>query len=479
MKKRIFPLALALLLLTGCGLSDQWDTVKEQYIDPAVERANGVDAEGEDELFAPNIATDREELAGYEPFEAVYTRADGGPLTSLEPSDGYGRLLPFGGGLVTEGGEIVLDPVYESITPASYTSSQGEVYLDIYILCGNGGRYAVCGADGSWCTGFDYVNVYPMELGVLCVTDEDANLAVCYNENGEAVFDTASFPDRGMMAAGSVSTLAQCSGGYMLCTYQAGSKSFLRADGTALNRAEGRTSYFEDALPFSEGLAAVKINGAWGYVDSEGEFVVQPQYSEAGSFSGGCAAVYGGGMWQVIDSTGAVRLELPGVDSVTIENGSIEAGGQYYSTATFEPAVFYGYTGVPIDGGFWVKGETGVRVFLADGSQAYFSGAEELLGRSGELWLVRLADGSTAVMDGNSRVVIFGESSFVRDQATGETYIYNSASGEMYTGSGSLAARGATGLVIDGFVWCADSVSCGWKSAGGGWIFRVPSGGSD
>ena len=40
-----------------------------------MERANGVDADGEDELFAPNIATDREELAGYEPFEAVYTRA--------------------------------------------------------------------------------------------------------------------------------------------------------------------------------------------------------------------------------------------------------------------------------------------------------------------------------------------------------------------------------------------------------------------
>ena len=78
-----------------------------------------------------------------------------------------------------------------------------------------------------------------------------------------------------------------------------------------------------------------------------------------GASGGGCAAVYGGGMWQVIDSTGAVRLELPGVDSVTIENGSIEAGGQYYSTATFEPAVFYGYTGVPIDGGFWVKGRDG------------------------------------------------------------------------------------------------------------------------
>ena len=42
MKKRLKPLALCLaLLLTGCGLSEQWNTVKEEYIDPAVERANG------------------------------------------------------------------------------------------------------------------------------------------------------------------------------------------------------------------------------------------------------------------------------------------------------------------------------------------------------------------------------------------------------------------------------------------------------
>ena len=114
-----------------------------------------------------------------------------------------------------------------------------------------------------------------------------------------------------MMAAGSVSTLAQCENGLMLCSYQRGTKSFLRTDGTALNRNEGRTSYFEDALPFSEGLAAVRNNGRWGYIDTNGEYVVQPQYERATSFVGGCAAVYGGGMWQIIDTTGTVRLQLP------------------------------------------------------------------------------------------------------------------------------------------------------------------------
>ena len=54
-------------------------------------------------VAAPNIATDREELTDYVPFEAVYTRADGATIDELVPSDSYGRLLPFDGGLVHRG----------------------------------------------------------------------------------------------------------------------------------------------------------------------------------------------------------------------------------------------------------------------------------------------------------------------------------------------------------------------------------------
>ena len=137
------------------------------------------------------------------------------------------------------------------------------------------------------------------------MTDENANLAVCYDESGSLLFDTANFSDRSMMAAGTVSSLAQCGSGFMLCSYSSGSKSFLRADGTALNRDQNRTSYFEDALPFSEGYAAVRNNGVWGYINTDGEYTVTPQYEQATSFTGGYAAVYGGGMWQIIDTTGA------------------------------------------------------------------------------------------------------------------------------------------------------------------------------
>lgn len=48
---------------------------------------------------------------------------------------------------------------------------------------------------------------------------------------------------------------------------------------------------YEGAEPFSEGLAAVKQNGKWGFIDSLGQWVVYPKYDLVGSFSEGLAWV--------------------------------------------------------------------------------------------------------------------------------------------------------------------------------------------
>lgn len=51
---------------------------------------------------------------------------------------------------------------------------------------------------------------------------------------------------------------------------------------------EGR---YEDAKAFSEGLAAVKQNGKYGYIDESGKIVIQPRFQSAGLFSNGVAVV--------------------------------------------------------------------------------------------------------------------------------------------------------------------------------------------
>jgi hypothetical protein len=59
---------------------------------------------------------------------------------------------------------------------------------------------------------------------------------------------------------------------------------------------------------FKQGLAAVKINEKWGYIDKTGNFVISPEFDDARSFSvsktipkeAGLALVNAGGKWGYI-----------------------------------------------------------------------------------------------------------------------------------------------------------------------------------
>jgi hypothetical protein len=47
---------------------------------------------------------------------------------------------------------------------------------------------------------------------------------------------------------------------------------------------------YQQAGPFSEGLANVRLDGRWGYIDRIGRTIIQPQFISAGRFSEGLAA---------------------------------------------------------------------------------------------------------------------------------------------------------------------------------------------
>lgn len=61
---------------------------------------------------------------------------------------------------------------------------------------------------------------------------------------------------------------------------------------------------------FSEGLAKVQKTNKWGFIDKTGNFVVQPTFEDALNFSEGLAAVQQGkeGKWGFIDKTGKVVI---------------------------------------------------------------------------------------------------------------------------------------------------------------------------
>lgn len=76
--------------------------------------------------------------------------------------------------------------------------------------------------------------------------------------------------------------------------------------------ADGReviAPQFLAALPFREGLAAVRVAAGWGYIDATGRWVVRPAYVDATSFAQGRAAVRDlSGAWGYIDHSGTMVI---------------------------------------------------------------------------------------------------------------------------------------------------------------------------
>ena len=121
-----------------------------------------------------------------------------------------------------------------------------------------------------------------------------------------------------------------------------------------------------------------------------------------------------------------------------------------------------------------------MRVFRSDGTQVYFSGAAELLDISGGLYLVELADGSTAAMDEYSRVAAADVDSLVTDGLTGVCYALTQ-DGQLYDSSGVLMAENCAGTVLNTYVLCEDGPMTGWKAASGAgeWIICLIDNTSD
>ena len=61
---------------------------------------------------------------------------------------------------------------------------------------------------------------------------------------------------------------------------------------------------YDDAMDFSEGLAAVKLNDNYGFIDYSGNEVIPFKYDFAYSFENGKAGVKLNGKWGTIDKQG-------------------------------------------------------------------------------------------------------------------------------------------------------------------------------
>ena len=67
--------------------------------------------------------------------------------------------------------------------------------------------------------------------------------------------------------------------------------------------------FYEDAKPFTEGLAAVKKGDKWGFVNKKGKMVIKPAYEDVNKFSGGYAMVEKNGMYGFINKKGKLVVD--------------------------------------------------------------------------------------------------------------------------------------------------------------------------
>lgn len=102
---------------------------------------------------------------------------------------------------------------------------------------------------------------------------------------------------------------------------------FVREDDTVkllVHSKDGFTQIgenFEDAKPFLDLYAAVKQDGKWGFVDTDGTLVVDYQFEDAQSFGQHLAAVKQDGKWGYIDRKGTIVIPCIYEDAQSFQDG--------------------------------------------------------------------------------------------------------------------------------------------------------------
>ena len=86
-----------------------------------------------------------------------------------------------------------------------------------------------------------------------------------------------------------------------------GNPAFVTVDEDTDERTE---RFFNDGLPFSQGVAAVQSGGHWGYIDLMGNYIIVPTFLRAGSFREDLAPVmHSNGHWGYINIRGDFVIE--------------------------------------------------------------------------------------------------------------------------------------------------------------------------
>ena len=78
---------------------------------------------------------------------------------------------------------------------------------------------------------------------------------------------------------------------------------------------------FDDFYDFNEGFAAVQKDGKWGYINTKGEQIVECKFYDANVFNEGFAVVKKDGKWGYINTKGEQAIECKFDDALGFHEG--------------------------------------------------------------------------------------------------------------------------------------------------------------
>ncbi|HWV19094.1 MAG TPA: WG repeat-containing protein [Rhodocyclaceae bacterium] len=114
----------------------------------------------------------------------------------------------------------------------------------------------------------------------------------------------------------------RCGGPFALCGYV-----------DKATREERIPRRFEVAQPFSDGLAAVRVNGLYGFINAAGTMVIAPRFQNAGPFAGEYAEVRLDGSTGIVNRSGKIvvapqfRRIIPFTEDVFIAKPFVHVAG--------------------------------------------------------------------------------------------------------------------------------------------------------
>ena len=219
-------------------------------------------------------------------------------------------------GLINADGDFILRPVYDEARPVQHGFLPVRSGSTWSIIDSKGDRrtvprvHAISSCSAGWCIYEDGRKMGLVSLGGDTRTDAEYDWIGPFGDGfaparaGKQWFFLDANASR-RPVDGDFSDLAAPSGG--LALYRSaitGKYGFISMkDGGTV--AEG----FDEAGPFSGGLAAVRSGDKWGYIDRAGTFAVSPDFEAAGAFSRGLAPARQNGLWGYIDKSG--RFVIP------------------------------------------------------------------------------------------------------------------------------------------------------------------------